>query len=194
MGSEIAGQLPVLSSLFKESYERYRPATAAILGCATGNGLEHIDPAVTNRVIALDLNPDYLEIAHRRHSQALGKVLQLHCQPVEEWQEAGTVDLIWAALLFEYGEPGTMLLRMARALRPCGRLSVALQLPAVTPAITPTPYTSLNQLQEIMRLVPPQELLSAAAEHGLELIRSREQSLPNGKRFWVGLLRPATRS
>jgi SAM-dependent methyltransferase len=188
MGPEIADQLSTLSQLFHEAYQRFQPATVAILGCATGNGLQHIDPELTSRVIALDLNPDFLEITRERHSEVLGATLEFCCTPVEQWQqEASSVDLIWAALLFEYGPPGPMLQRIARALRPDGRLSAVLQLPATTPAVTPTPYTSLNQLGEIMRLVQPEELQAKANEHGLELREAREQPLPTGKRFWVGL-------
>jgi hypothetical protein len=28
-----------------------------VLGCATGNGFEHIDPLVTRRVVEIDINP-----------------------------------------------------------------------------------------------------------------------------------------
>jgi len=188
MGPEVADQLSVLSELFRTVYTRTHPSTVALLGCATGNGLEHIDRSFTDRVIAVDLNPRYLEIVRERHSQALGPILELRCEPAEHWAcEAGSVDLIWAALLLEYGSPRSILRRITQALRRGGLLSVVLQMRSAAPAVTPTPYVSLHQLEEIMRIVPPEGLQKMAAALGLRLCESREHLLATGKRFWVGL-------
>ena len=71
MISPEVGQLQLLSRRFGEALRRYRPASAAILGCATGNGLEHVDPAVTRTVVGLDVNPAHLAVARRRFADAI---------------------------------------------------------------------------------------------------------------------------
>jgi hypothetical protein len=60
MSGPAVGQQPVLSRLFGKVLEAIRPTTALLLGGPTGNGLEHIDPAVTDRVVVIDINPTYL--------------------------------------------------------------------------------------------------------------------------------------
>jgi len=57
MASPDVGQLQVLNKLFKTVLEEQRPVSVAILGCSTGNGFEHIDTAITRRVVGIDINP-----------------------------------------------------------------------------------------------------------------------------------------
>jgi hypothetical protein len=51
MASAEVGQHQVLSQLFKTVLEEHRPLSLATLGCSTGNGFEHIDPATTRWVV-----------------------------------------------------------------------------------------------------------------------------------------------
>lgn len=50
MSSPEVDQLSVLSGLLKDALERFRPRDFLLLGCSTGNGLEHVDPVVTRSV------------------------------------------------------------------------------------------------------------------------------------------------
>jgi hypothetical protein len=54
------GQAAALASEFERLLREHRPAAVALLGCAGGNGLERVDPATTQRVVAPDLNPGYV--------------------------------------------------------------------------------------------------------------------------------------
>ena len=47
-----------------------------ILGIAGGNGLEHIDPAITTRTVGIDINAEYLEVVAQRHPNL--HALELH--------------------------------------------------------------------------------------------------------------------
>ena len=47
MSDKTIGQLQVLSSITKELLEKFKPASFALLGCTTGNGLEYINPEIT---------------------------------------------------------------------------------------------------------------------------------------------------
>jgi hypothetical protein len=50
MGPEGADLLAPLSAVFQEAWLAAQPERVLVVGCATGNGLEHVDPAVTRRV------------------------------------------------------------------------------------------------------------------------------------------------
>ncbi len=151
MGPEGAAQLRVLSDLFRCVLESSRPASVSVLGVAGGNGLEHVDRAVTTRVVGIDINPQYLEEVQRRFSHLGG--LELHCVDLSEQRpEVAPVDVVHAALIFEHCgiehcgiDPA---LENALALvAPGGRFSVVLQLPASEEsAVARTPYTSMQRL------------------------------------------------
>ena len=94
MGPAGADQLAPLSRIFAELYDRLRPAAVAVLGCATGNGFEHVDPRISRRLIGVDLNPHYLEVARGRFPQ-LESILDLQCVPAECCDLGrGTIDLV----------------------------------------------------------------------------------------------------
>ena len=57
MCSREVDQYRVLNRLLRDVLATVRPETVLVLGCSSGNGLEHIDPAVTSRVAAVDINP-----------------------------------------------------------------------------------------------------------------------------------------
>ena len=93
-------------------------------------------------------------------------------------------DLVHAALIFEYVEWPVLLPRIAAALRPGGVLSVILQTPsASSPAVTPTPFTSLRKLESLFRFVEPTALVDAARGEGLNLHARHTEALPAGKSF-----------
>ena len=79
-----------------------------------------------------------------------------------------------------------LLPRVATALRPGGVLSVILQAPsASSPAVTPTPFTSLRKLESLFRFVEPTALVDAARGEGLNLHARHTEALPAGKSFEV---------
>ncbi|MBI4881156.1 MAG: class I SAM-dependent methyltransferase [Planctomycetes bacterium] len=186
MGQGGVGQLSALSRLFAEAYAALRPGRLAILGCATGNGFEHVDPKVTRRAVGVDLNPRYLEIARSRHG-SLGGVLELICARLEECAfEPASFDLIFAGLIFEYLDPGPLVEKIAGWLTPGGAFVAVLQAASTnSPLVTPTGFTSLEALSAVMRLVVPADLDRLARAAGLELVSCSEVSLRFSKKFLV---------
>ena len=184
MGSAGVDQLAALSGAFSEVYGRLRPARVAVLGCATGNGFEHIDVGMTRRLVGVDIHPGYLAVARRRHHRLAG-ILELQCRSVETCgMGAGSLDLLFAGLLFEYVEPGPLLERIASWLAAGATLVAVLQLPsAATPPVSPTAYESLGALAPVMRLVPPTEFRRIAERAGLTPVLEREIPLRGGKAF-----------
>ncbi len=167
MGPECADQLAPLSAIFASAYRALRPERLLVLGVATGNGLEHVDPAITARTVGLDVNIQYLAVARQRHMR-LGPGLELFCSDVERAQQpAESFDLVWAALLFEHVDLRVVAPRVAGWLAPGGSLVAVLQLPG-GPMVAPSPYPSVQALAAAMRLVPPDELADRFEEAGLE--------------------------
>jgi trans-aconitate methyltransferase len=185
VGPAGADLLSPLSTLFEKAYAARRPARLALLGLATGNGLEYVDPAITRRVVGVDVNLSYLAVARQRHMR-LGPSLQLLCADAEKVElEAGGFDLVHAALVVEYVDPRAVLPRVASWLAPGGAFSVVLQLPGGAPV--PAGSASLRAAAERMRLVPPEELRRLASEAGLVERRAFVVPLQAGRRLFTAL-------
>ena len=185
MGPAGADLLSPLSTLFQKAYAARRPARLAVLGVATGNGLEHVDPAITRRVVGLDVNLSYLAVTRQRHMR-LGPSLQLLCADAEKAElEAGGFDLVHAALVLEYLDPRVVLSRLASWLAPGGAFTVVLLLPGGAPVAAGS--ASLLAVAERMRLVPPEELRRLAARTGLVERRAFVVPLQAGRRLFTAL-------
>jgi len=184
MSDPTVNQRPVLNRLMREALEDVRPRNLLVLGCSTGNGLEHVDPAVTRRVAVVDINAVYLRQLADRFPNS-GFALQIQCSDLNETVlETNAFDLIHAALVFEYVEWRQLVPRLAAALTTRGVLNVVLQLPSATnPAVTPTTFTSLLLLEPLFRFVNPDDLANTARASGLTLDLRRTVPLAGGKSF-----------
>lgn len=186
MGLPSIAQAQLLSDLLAEALAECRPESVAVLGCAGGNGLDRIDPQTTRRVVGVDLNPEYLRTAHARfHDRFPG--LELHAGDVQNCSFGfDPVDLVFAALLFEYVDPNETLARIREMLSPEGRLATVVQLAGEQiPEVSPSPFTRLGELQPIMRLVPPESLHDHARANGYRRIDTRRVEAGGGKQFQV---------
>src|SRR6266480_2551001 len=76
MGSAHVQQLHALSALFRRALDICAPDSVAVLGIAGGNGLEHLDLAMT-RIVGFDINATYLDEVRRRFGARPN--LELHC-------------------------------------------------------------------------------------------------------------------
>jgi len=177
-------QARVLADQLAAVLALHRPGSVALIGCAGGNGFERIDPHLTSRVVGVDINPEYLAAARRRFDGVF-ESLELLCADAQSDELTfEPVDVIFAALVFEYADPRAMLRNLAARTRPDGIVAAVLQLP--TPGkmpVTPTPFTSLGKLAPIMALLPPEELIGEARVGGLKLSGTRRIDLPSGRRF-----------
>lgn len=123
-----AGQTAALREFFGRVYAKLWPTRVAIFGCTTGGDLESVDPAVTDSVVGVDINPTYLSIARDRFQPTFGARLTLIVGDVLQVEvPPHGFDLVHAALLLEYVEPEPLFARMARWLAPGGTCSVVTQ-------------------------------------------------------------------
>lgn len=180
------GQAQMLADQFELLIARRSPASVAIFGCAGGNGLERISPGKVRRIVALDINPAYIESVGRRYSACLPG-LELLCADAEsDAVRFEPVELMYAALLFEYVNIRSTLATLRRNCRPDGMLAVVLQLPNQDhDPVSPSPFKELRALAPMMKLVPPAELEEAAGEIGFAAIDYHTVELPSGKRFRI---------
>jgi SAM-dependent methyltransferase len=185
MGPAGVDQLAPLSQIFQEVYAATQPDRVLLLGCATGNGLEHVNPSVTKSIVGVDVNLQYLGVARQRYFH-LGPRLELFCSEAEKFRAPpGSFDLVHAALVFEYLYPEVLVRRVAEWLADRGTCSVVLQLPGGSGPEAPS--KAMRIIQKAMRLVPPEEIERLFASYGLPRRRSWTVPLRGGKSFWVGL-------
>jgi ubiquinone/menaquinone biosynthesis C-methylase UbiE len=184
------GQAQMLAQQLKWLMSEYRPRDLAVIGCAGGNGFEHIAADAVQRVVAVDINRQYLEQTAARHGGRLPG-LKLQCGDLGAGELTfEAVDLIYAALIFEYVRVPAALITLRRVCRPQGTLAALLQLAdGHRPSISGSPYQSLQSLAPSMTLQDPAEVRLAAAEAGFALYDSRRITLPSGKQFCRMLFR-----
>jgi ubiquinone/menaquinone biosynthesis C-methylase UbiE len=180
------GQAHLLAEVFDRAIKRWSPAHIALIGCAGGNGLERLAAGTTDRLVGVDVNPDYIEQARRRHAQRLSNI-ELLCADVQSQSLTyGPVDFTYAALLFEYVDMAAALDTLKRNSGPNARLTTVVQLAHSTLApVSSSPYRSLGRLASIMKPVVPEELRDAAAQAGFACDDSEILTLASGKQFCV---------
>ena len=115
------GQAHLLAEIFDRAVKRWSPVSIALIGCAGGNGFERLAAGTIDRLVGVDLNPDYIEQARRRHAQRLSNI-ELLCADIQSQSLMyGPVDFTYAALLFEYVDMVAALDTLKRNSRPVAR-------------------------------------------------------------------------
>jgi SAM-dependent methyltransferase len=187
MGSPDVGQLAFLGRTFKEAVERYDCSAVALLGCATGNGLEYVNREMTKKVTVVDINPEYLEMVRKRFNKSLPGLAIMEADLENCELEKRAYSLVFAGLIFEYLNPQKVISRVACWLRQKGVMVAVLQLPAKDgQKVTETPYAILKKLESVMHLLSPQDFNSMATDSGLLAADRRIITLGSGKSFYIG--------
>jgi SAM-dependent methyltransferase len=178
------GQAQMLADQFAELLAQWVPRSAAVIGCAGGNGFDRVRCEVTQRVVGIDINPHYVQALADRHA-ASTPGLELYVRDIQEPIEGiDPVDLIYAALVLEYVDLAAALRHLKSICRPNGILATVLQLPSEgSPQISQSPFTRLKDLGPAMHLVAPASLISGAAEQGFLLQSTRHLKLSSAKEF-----------
>lgn len=190
MGPEGLDLAAPLSTIFQEAYLATQPDRVLVVGCATGNGLEHVNPAVTSRVVGVDVNLQYLGIARQRFFQ-LGPRLELYCADVATWKAPpGSFDLVHVALVFEYLYPEVLVRKIAEWLADGGTCSVVLQAGGGGPE---APGKALKIIEKAAKPVSPDELTRLFEHYQLPLRRQQTVSSTSGRAVWAATFGKAAR-
>lgn len=178
------GQSALIADEFAHLIASYEPSSAAVLGCAGGNGLDRAVGTTVRRLVAVDINPDYAETTHARFRERIVGLEVVVADVQSDIQAFQPVDLIFAALLFEYVDLQKTLQFVRRHCQSNRVFAALLQLPnAEIAEVTPSPYVSLQELSTVMRLVSPVELRQRASDAGFLHRTSRSISATGGKSF-----------
>jgi SAM-dependent methyltransferase len=177
---ETVGQAAAIRTAIQNAVEEYAPGNFLYLGCAGGNGL---DALAGTRVLGLDLNEGYLEVARKRYGQISG----MH---FEQWDlnrglpPGAIFELAFGALVFEYIEDLTGLMR-GLSKRINGQLvALILATRENAPAVAESPYReALQPVGSEFRYLSVEGFVELAVECGFVLERREEIPLPAGKHF-----------
>jgi SAM-dependent methyltransferase len=178
------GQSSMLSDEFENLLKTYRPKSVAVIGCAGGNGFDEALQAGVERIVGIDINHDYLDEAKSRYEGKFSE-LEIYCANIEDdLPDIRPVDMIYAALVFEYVDVKKTLSSLKKICKKDGVLAILLQLPKEGLSnVSPSPFTSLGQLASIMRLVPPGEIHESAKDIGFSLESVKTITLKSQKEF-----------
>ena len=183
-------QAQALNRLMGSALKEYTPESIAVIGCTTGNGFEHIDAALTRRVVGVDINPAYLAILEKRFAGRIPGLELAEADVAAPDFQIDPVSMVFAGLVFEYVDAADALNNIYRSMLSEAILLAVLQLPSsASSPVTATRYKSLERLAPIMNLVSPSKFSEACSEIGLQLISSDTIPLKKGKAFFVGIYR-----
>ena len=193
MGSPGVRQLEFLSRTFGELLAEFEPAAIAVLGCATGNGFERVEPGRIRRLVGLDINREYLDLCRERYAKRIPG-LEFTCEDIVSFElEPRAMDFIHAALFLEYVDPAIVIEKASRWLKSRGIFATVLQLPSEScGAVSDTGFTSLKALEPVITLVEPEQLERILQRHGFSRVKSARKALESGKEFFVGVYRLET--
>jgi 2-polyprenyl-3-methyl-5-hydroxy-6-metoxy-1,4-benzoquinol methylase len=186
MSAPNVGQADLLAGVFANALKEFRPASVAVIGCAGGNGFDRIDPLEVTRVVGVDINAAYLEIASSRYSGRF-RDLELRCSDIAQVHlEIEPVELVYAALVFEYVDVPSALRNLCLACLHGGHLVTLLQLPSNGVAtVTPTAFTNIQTLSAALKLVDPLAFEKVAQNTGFALRHATRVTSGAGKEFAV---------
>lgn len=186
MSAPNVDQLQMLNKIFSDVINEFQSKSIAVLGCTTGNGFEHMIKKNIERIVGVDINPEYLSICNERFEKKLPQ-LELVCADLKDVEfPDSSFNLIHAALVFEYVEYELLLSKISLWLKAKGILSVVLQLPSETSApVSETDYQSLKILNPILKIIDPDEFSNKTVKNGLNEIQHNIIKLQSGKSFSV---------
>ena len=195
MALPTVGQSQLIADELDALIRKHSPGSLAIVGCAGGNGFDRVAGTSVRRLVGVDLNPEYIQLARERHESRIPG-LDLR---IADIQDSGSlfepVDLIYVALVLEYVDVARTMSALRSLCRPNGVVAVLSQLPHETMTrVSPSPYASLQLLAPGMRLISPEELHRRANHVGFARESSKIVAAAGGKMFRIDEFRLGSRA
>ena len=181
MSLDSVRQLQALDAIMKEQFAAYPVETAAVLGVAGGNGLEHIATDKFRTVYGVDINAEYLRAVSQRYTRLSGVLECLHLDLINEAEKLPQAHLLIANLLIEYIGCGAF----QRAVLQTAPQYVSCVIQINTDGeqwVSESPYLhAFDRLDEVHHQMEEKALTAAMNEIGCSLILQESYPLPNGK-------------
>lgn len=165
----LVGQTQAIGARNKKALVDHRPESFALIGCSTGNGLEHLDREITKRVYAIDINPDFLDVLNRRFGDTVPGLQTLCLDLQSDKLDIEGIDLVFCALVLEYVSPPLVLEKLSHILSDRGRLLVVIQKSHQVSFVSKTQYKSLEILSDAGKEVDESVVLNVCLGLGLAL-------------------------
>lgn len=185
MSAENVGQLQALNAITKSKLEHLRPISLAILGCATGNGFEHVNNQVTKLVYGIDINQQYLGVARERYANKIDDFRPLLADLNTDEVEVSDIDLTIAALVFEYLDLSVAIPKIKKIMACDGTLIVILQHAVKSDFVSDTNIESIKSLTSISKTISEFDFSAKAAKYGLIKINNETYNLNEHKAFKI---------
>ena len=175
-------QLQTLNKMMKDQFYTYPVQSIMILGVAGGNGLEHIDKRVLNKVYGVDINRNYLDACVNRYPELQGIFDTIHADMTQETNKLPYADLIVANLFIEY--IGYKCFQKAVKQILPQYVSCIIQINADTAYVSDSPYLqAFERLDEVHHQMEEMALINAMKQIGYRKVLQKGENLPNGKKL-----------
>lgn len=166
----------------KSQIYKYKILTAAILGVAGGNGLEHIDTSRIKTVYGIDINQNYLEACKEKYKNLKDCLVLKKIDLSNLANDLPFVDIIIANLFIEYIGIDVFTEQLSK--NPSLYVSCVIQKNPDINFVSNSPYTeAFNEISSLHRDIEKDSLVKAMRKIDYNLIFSEEHLLPNMKKF-----------
>jgi len=179
------GQARMLAEELARAVSQISARSIALVGCSGGNGIATL-PASVRRIVAIDINPTYVETLRGRFG-GLSALLELFVADIQKGAPpCPPVDLVFAGMIFEYVDVAATMTALRGLCAPQGMMAAVIQLPGESGQfVSPSPFTSLQSLESGARTRSRQELERHAHGAGFRSCGARTITSTGGKLFDV---------
>ena len=175
-------QLQTMNQMMKEQFYTYPVKSVMILGIAGGNGLEHIDKQILDKVYGVDINKSYLSACKNRYPELEGVLETIHADVTKNTDLLPCADLLVANLFIEY--IGYRCFQKVVRQVNAQIVSCIIQVNTDVSFVSDSPYTqTFDRMDEVHHQMDENALTNAMDEIGYKKEVHEERELPNGKKL-----------
>lgn len=181
MSLESVKQLQAMNAIMKKQFNMYPAKKVMILGVAGGNGLEHINSNLFDKVYAVDINKNYLNTVSERYSN-ISDILECLCLDLTTQPTLlPEADYVIANLLIEYIGYDAFT-KVITQVKP-KYVSCVIQINTDEENwVSDSPYLhAFDRLDEVHCEMEEKALNDAMAKIGYRNLAGVKETLPNGK-------------
>lgn len=182
MGLDSVFQLQAMNQMMKEQFYAYPVQSVMILGIAGGNGLEHINKQIFDKVYGVDVNESYLRVCQDRYPELEGIFEAVHADLTTDTNILPYADLLVANLFIEY--VGYECFQKTVTQIKAQYVSCIIQVNTDVSFVSDSPYIRIfDRLDEVHHQMDENALTNAMSEIGYKKEMHEERRLPNGKKL-----------